>query len=663
MVSAGRVPLTPMRTTAAALVFAHGPGADPALREEIRAAITPETRLIEADPSDGFAGALNRAAAAAGGADLVIIAGACMLPDGWLERLAQAASLEEAVAGATARITEGGEPALLPNPVYPRVSRLSPHCAYIRRSALELLGSFEESLQHPAAVLDEFAARAISRGLVCVLADDVVAAGLAAGIEPCPESEREQVSRLHPWIETVHREEDALEVGPLRRSLVAARVAGRGRGAPLSVTLDARALGRDAGGTQTYVGGLALALAGSGRASVRAVVRDDATPDAIETLSEAGIELVPEDLSLLRKLGERVVITHHDLIGYRNAAYHESADEWRRYRRLTRVALAACDRVVFPSEHARRDAISEELIEPDYAVVGGEGVEPPHTGVGARRPDRVPQGRELLVMIGSDYLHKNRLFALELVDELRRRGWDGVLVLAGAHVAHGGSAAAEAEQLREQPDLAAHVLDVGPVSESEKLWLLRNAATVLCPSTYEGFGLIPLEAGAAGTPCAYAAVTSLKEVAGDEAATLVPWDARASAERVLPLLRPGDARENHLESLRAALGRCRWDTVVDQLDEVYRTAINSPFRSSVPRSWEELEREQLIVLLDTAYHELRERTEHGLPLIDERGGMLSHDQQRGLMRIAARGWLRRGVLGPLGALGRTQRDDGAPSSR
>jgi hypothetical protein len=274
----------------------------------------------------------------------------------------------------------------------------------------------------------------------------------------------------------------------------------------------------------------------------------------------------------------------------------------------------------------------------------------------------VPEGQELLVMLGSDYLHKNRLFALELIDQLRRRGWDGTLVLAGAHVSYGGSAAAEAELLRGRPELAAHILDIGPVSEPEKLWLLTNAAAVLVPSTYEGFGLIPLEAVAAGTPCAYAAVTSLKEVAGAGAATLVPWDAAASAERTLPLLYPGEARERHLASLGEALGSYRWETVVPELDAVYRKAIASPFRSSVPRAWEELlVREQLIVDLDRRYQDLRERVAFGIALIDE-DGLLTRPQQRGLMRIAARRWLRGPLLGPLGLIG-GRRDAGDDDSR
>lgn len=657
-----------------------------AARERLRRTFGPDIEVNVLERGRGFAAALNALAIASPDADLAIVADACALPPGWLERLNRAASGDEAIAAATSPAGPDGAPALLHDRVHPRTARLQPHCSFVSRPAFELLGPFEESLDHPAAVLDEFAARAIARGLACVLADDVWAVKLPGGLAPCPQSEREQIRELHPWVEPAYAEEDALEAGPLRRSLVAARVAARGDDAPLSVTLDARALGPGRAGTQTYVDGLALALARSGRASVRAVVRGDAPGDTLGQLEAAGIEVVPEDragselprtdiahrpqqafvpedLTLLRGLGERVVISHLDLISYRNPTYHGSAEEWGRYRRLTRVALAACDRVVFLSDHARQDAISEDLIEPGYAMVCGVGLDQTPGAGAARRPNGVPEERELLVMIGPDYQHKNRVFALTLVAQLRRRGWDGVLVLAGAHAAHGGSAPAEADLLRARPELAASVVDIGPVPEPQKLWLLNNAAAVLCPSTYEGFGLVPLEAAAARTPCAYAAVSSLGEVAGAEAATLITWDAAASAERVLPLLRAGEARDRHLAALREALGRYRWEPLIERLVGVYRDAIASPYRSSVPRMWEELEREQLIVLLDGAYHELRERTEHGRPLIDERGGMLSHDQQRGLMRIAARRWLRGPLLGPIGALGRTRDDDGAPSSK
>ena len=39
------------------------------------------------------------------------------------------------------------------------------------------------------------------------------------------------------------------------------------------------------------------------------------------------------------------------------------------------------------------------------------------------------------------------------------------------------------------------------MTDSELSWLYRHAALVLFPTLYEGFGLVPFEAAAAGTPC------------------------------------------------------------------------------------------------------------------------------------------------------------------
>src|SRR5437764_110812 len=164
--------------------------------QRLRESISPGTDVLVLDREPGFAAALNQLASSAPRADLAIVADACALPAGWLERIRRAASGDDALAGATAPASEAGTPIVVPDPVHPRISRLRPQCAYVRRSALELLGPFEESLDHPAAVLDEFAARAISRGLGCVLADDVSGVRLAGGLSPCPESEREKVLRL-----------------------------------------------------------------------------------------------------------------------------------------------------------------------------------------------------------------------------------------------------------------------------------------------------------------------------------------------------------------------------------------------------------------------------------------------------------------------------------
>ena len=45
-----------------------------------------------------------------------------------------------------------------------------------------------------------------------------------------------------------------------------------------------------------------------------------------------------------------------------------------------------------------------------------------------------------LTRLGTDFLHKNRVFAMRLLASLREHhGWSGRLVLAGTHIPHGSS--------------------------------------------------------------------------------------------------------------------------------------------------------------------------------------------------------------------------------
>ena len=645
---------------------------------------------------------LTDVAAAHACSDLILISEQAEPPQGWFERLRAAAYRDDLVAAATALppdsapgmcgdFGEGAAPAqaqphsppssaqrLVSAPhaaVYPRVLVPGPHLAWIRRSALGLTGPFDASLTDPAALLEDFAARAITHGMWCVLSDDVWAVGRGYRAAESSSEQREAIRRRHPWLEPALEDQTGLGPGPLRRAL---RASGAARRKP-SVTIDARALGPGVGGTQSYVRSLVLALAGSQAIRVRAVVAPNPPEDAVMAFAAAGVEVVsydqaarglpltdvvhrpqqvftPADLRLLQMLGDRIVISQMDLITYRNPTYHADVEAWRAYRRVTRLALATADRVLFFSDHARRDTLAEDLIEPARGGLAGIGVDASSMEESSRRPSGVPADRELLVAIGADYIHKNRPFALLLADELRRRhSWTGLLILAGSHVPFGSSADEERRILQERPELAAGVIDLGRVSEAEKRWLLDNATAHLCSSCYEGFGLAPLEAAQAGRPCIFAPVTSLAEIIDSEAATIVPWDPAASADAAVHLLHPGQVRDHHLRALGRALQRHTWRSVVEQLIDGYDAALSSPYPGAAPQKWEELTREELIVDLDRAQTDLRGRVAYGMSLIDSDDPLLTRAQQRGLMRVASRRWLRGPLLGPFGLLGADDR--------
>ncbi len=563
--------------------------------------------------------------------------------------------------------------------LYPRIATIGPGCAYIRRAALELAGPLDESKDF-AGALAELAMRMTSLGMVHVVADDVLVGGSAES----QESPRGSTGPADPVENPVQAVIANDERGQLRRVMNTARTALDG----LSVTIDGRALNATVGGTQTYIIELILALARGKDVAVRVLVPPDLADRASEALASVpAVELLtyeqaldgpaltdvvhrpqqvftPDDLTLLRLVGERIVIGQQDLVAFHNYAYHPDSDAWRAYRRTTRLALAAADQVVFFSEHARRDALAEDLLPLDRTHVvgiGAEAIEP--SGAPGNPPPGLSSDHQFLLCLGADYAHKNRPFAIRLLGALRELGWDGKLVLAGTHVPHGSSREDEQRLLRDTPELAAHTVDLGAVDEAAKRWLYSHAGALLYPTIYEGFGLLPLEAARAGLPCLFAAQASLSELAG-AAATLVPWDPHASAAAVLPLLGEGPVREAHLAALRT-LRVPSWADVAKDLVAVYQHALASPSPGAAPRIWQELERENYIVRLDQdiaelkriaqeyqdAYHSLEERVSIGLPLIDN-GGLLTPAQQRGLMRIAGRGRLGALAVAPLGLLGR-----------
>jgi glycosyltransferase involved in cell wall biosynthesis len=173
------------------------------------------------------------------------------------------------------------------------------------------------------------------------------------------------------------------------------------------------------------------------------------------------------------------------------------------------------------------------------------------------------------VLLGADFRHKNQAFGIKLFEALRERGWQGALVLAGPSMEHGS-----APEALGMPG----VVPLGPVSEAEKAWLYANAALALYPTVSEGFGLVPFEAASAGTACMFAPVSSLAEVLDPAHATLVPWDAGASADRALALL-GDDAERRRLADAIAEHGRrYTWAATARQTVDVYREALRRPAR-------------------------------------------------------------------------------------
>ena len=178
-----------------------------------------------------------------------------------------------------------------------------------------------------------------------------------------------------------------------------------------------------------------------------------------------------------------------------------------------------------------------------------------------------------LLVLGNDFEHKNRDFAVRVFADLRDRGYEGQLVLAGFHLDGGSSFGHELSGAGHHAD---RVVRMGPVSAVDKTWLLRHADAVLYPTSSEGFGLVPFEAAALDTPTAFVAFGPLREtLAGVDASP--GWQVRAFADHVFGLI-ADPARQ--VQQIRAAGAALTWASHVDQILAGYRAIMDrgAPWR-------------------------------------------------------------------------------------
>ncbi|MGA9285452.1 MAG: glycosyltransferase [Solirubrobacteraceae bacterium] len=652
----------------------------------------------------GFPGNVNAAFLVANPADVIVLNSDCVVADGWLEGMRHAAYSDSLVATATA-LTNHGTILSVPERNYPQSSlpqdqdllhlasavraqslRLYPtlptaigHCIYVRRQALDLVGDFDLAFSPGYGEEVDFSQRCILSGLIHVAADDVFVLHHANGTfaedgkkHPAQQRHEAIIDSRYPYYQRAQTAFGNEQFGPLPRALSAARRAIKG----ITVTIDARCLGPIITGTQVHTLELIRALNRTSEVYVRVITPPQVGQDAMEQLNTMDhVELVPHhavhaamaktdvahrpyqvsssnDLLVLRCAGERQVITHQDLIAYRNPGYFPGYPQWQRYQRLTRQALAAADGVVFFSKHAAEDSLREDLVDPSRSHVAYIGVDHSYSGIPlSADPPRGIEGlgdSPMLLCLGTDFRHKNRVFALRLLEALRaNHEWNGTVVFAGPRVSHGSSAGEEAAFLATRPDLARSVITLPAVSESEKVWLLERSTAVLYPTTFEGFGLMPFEAAAHDRPCLFASNTALAETLPAELATIVPWDPIESARRINSLLGSPSAMARQISGIRREGSRFTWSSTADQLMNIYRVAARSPARdaSLLTIKLDEIETERDEA--ERKYNELWEGITPEIRMLIGIDSPLTPETRQSFTTLVRHSRLHRVVLGPV----------------
>jgi alpha-1,3-rhamnosyl/mannosyltransferase len=215
------------------------------------------------------------------------------------------------------------------------------------------------------------------------------------------------------------------------------------------------------------------------------------------------------------------VVTIHDTIPWDTGEFLPAGP----YRdRILPWALRRCAKIITISNHSKLDILRIWPDLHDKVRVIRHGLNDrflhlaptPLTAslrdVGVREP--------YLLYFGGTAARKRLDWTLELYRALERTDVD--LVVCGVpEAAH--------DQYRQsvKPELRAHVVFAPFLAPEDMPSLYQNALAVLYPTLYEGFGVPPLNAQAAGTPAIFSNVSSLREMVGPTSIALEPDDVKA----------------------------------------------------------------------------------------------------------------------------------------
>ena len=302
----------------------------------------------------------------------------------------------------------------------------------------------------------------------------------------------------------------------------------------------------------------------------------------VTTLTQTDIIWYPNqidqrvNIEQARDLGKRVVTTYLDLIAYDIPRYHASPEAHAAYRAMQRKIALSVDAITTISKDVAK-RLYQETPRLDHKRIQAIplGLDHITAQTAAIKPADLNPTRDFILVLGNDFNHKNREFAIEVWEELLNHGHTIDLVLAGLHVKSSSSKEEEKALIKKHVNLRGHIHTLGHVSSEERAWLLSNAKAALYPSSAEGFGFVPYEAAALGTPTTFAAFGPLKEISQ---LTDLPtdWDKNQFAQDLGELISNEESAQQRVNQLTTIINELTWQHFADQLTDFFAKIAELP---------------------------------------------------------------------------------------
>lgn len=259
-----------------------------------------------------------------------------------------------------------------------------------------------------------------------------------------------------------------------------------------------------------------------------------------------------------------------------------------------RTALEAADALIAVSGAMRADVLAcYPAIDPQRVVVVHNGVDPtefyPDGGTGALERLGIDPGRPSVVFVGRITRQKGIDHLLSAAADLDPAAQLVLFPSAPDTPEVGEEMRARAAALAEAGGGVRWIERVLP--RPELVQVLSHATVFVCPSVYEPFGLVNVEAMACGAAVVASAVGGIPEIVADgETGLLVPFEASPdggpadpkgfAADLAAAINRlvgdPGAARRMGQAGRRRVLEHFSWQAIAAKTVAVYESLTNSP---------------------------------------------------------------------------------------
>ena len=270
----------------------------------------------------------------------------------------------------------------------------------------------------------------------------------------------------------------------------------------------------------------------------------------------------------------RTVVTCHDLIYFRIPDKKENNKllfPRHAIRKYTISGLKKAAKIIADSENTKKDIIELFDMPPQKITVIYPGIKSCFHKI--KDTDILKEGRKRLnfnwdktmLHVGENLYYKNIntiLYALKILHERGSKETHFVKV--------GKNFTSEQKDLILKLNIKDHVHYLGNLDDND-LNLIYNLSSVLVfPSLYEGFGWPPLEAMACGTPVVCSDRGSLKEILGDSAIFVEPYDQEGIAAAISILISDPEIRQHKIKQGFENIKRFDWKKMAEAVFKVYQ---------------------------------------------------------------------------------------------